>query len=315
MNYFQTLRQIGRPIAYFPELARLFGGVNAAILFGQIFYWQERCDDELGVYKTIAQLEEETGLTEREQKTACDKLEKLEVLTKTNKRLQHRMYYKLNESKFNELMAQFAEQQNRSSRTDKSAVRETTKARLDEPTNPQFAEQQNVESYKEHRLHTENTHRLHTESLAATMLPPAVDVVDVEILDTETLTAADKNSGSLKTANAQTWQAYRNAYLQRYGIEPLRNAKVNGQIAQFVKTVGAQDAPALAAYYVAHNLHFFVQRRHDFGLLLQSAQQVRTDWLTGQQMTRQQAQQTEKTQQNLNTHDEALAMLKVQGLA
>ena len=108
-------------------------------------------------------------------------------------------------------------------------------------------------------------------------------------------------------ANRAVWEAYRDAYLHRYGVEPLRNAKVNGQIAQFVRTVGAEDAPKLAAFYLAHNGGFFVQRRHDFGLLLQSAQQIRTDWLRGEQMTSAKARQTENTQSNFETMNRVLA--------
>ena len=115
--------------------------------------------------------------------------------------------------------------------------------------------------------------------------------------------------------NRAVWAAYRQAYLDRYGVEPLRNAKVNGQIAQFVRTVGAEDAPKLAAFYPWHNGGFFVQRRHDFGLLLQSAQQIRTDWLRGEQMTQTKARQTEKTQTAVETHNGALAILKAKGLA
>ena len=115
-------------------------------------------------------------------------------------------------------------------------------------------------------------------------------------------------------ANRATWEAYRAAYLHRYGVEPLRNAKVNGQIAQFVRTVGVQDAPKLAAFYPWHNGGFFVQRRHDFGLLLQSAQQIRTDWLRGEQMTATAARQAEKTQANLESHKGALEILKNKGV-
>ena len=107
--------------------------------------------------------------------------------------------------------------------------------------------------------------------------------------------------------NRAVWAAYRQAYLDRYGVEPLRNAKVNGQIAQFVRTVGAEDAPKLAAFYPWHNGGFFVQRRHDFGLLLQSAQQIRTDWLRGEQMTAARARQAENTQSNLETVNRVLA--------
>ena len=108
-------------------------------------------------------------------------------------------------------------------------------------------------------------------------------------------------------ANRAVWQAYCQAYVGRYGVEPLRNAKLNGQIAQFVRLVGADDAPQLAAYYLRHNNGFFVQRRHDFGLLLQSAQQIRTDWLRGEQMTGTAARQAESTQSNFETMNRVLA--------
>ncbi|WP_239482385.1 helix-turn-helix domain-containing protein [Neisseria elongata] len=125
------------------------------------------------------------------------------------------------------------------------------------------------------------------------------------VLPADTLKPAKPDNHT--AANRAVWAAYRQAYLDRYGVEPLRNAKVNGQIAQFVRTVGAEDAPKLAAFYPWHNGGFFVQRRHDFGLLLQSAQQIRTDWLRGEQMTAARARQTENTQSNLETAKRVLA--------
>ncbi len=124
----------------------------------------------------------------------------------------------------------------------------------------------------------------------------------------QTVLPADAPKSENQTAaNRAVWEAYRDAYRGRYGVEPLRNAKVNGQIAQFVRMVGAREAVHLAAFYVAHNGGFFVQRRHDFGLLLQSAQQIRTDWLRGEQMTAARARQTENTQSNLETAKRVLA--------
>ena len=140
--------------------------------------------------------------------------------------------------------------------------------------------------------------------------PAAAPTGDFEILppDGKPAKKAGRKSAEPNPANVATWKAYAAAYLDRYGVEPLRNAKVNGQIAQFVRTVGAEDAPKLAAFYPWHNGGFFVQRRHDFGLLLQSAQQIRTDWLRGEQMTAARARQTENTQSNLETAKRVLAV-------
>ena len=92
MNYFEAMKSLGKPIAYYPKLAKSLGGARCSLLFGQLLFWQDKTDNPLGVYKTVAELEEETGLSEDEQETACKKLIKLGVLTKTYKRLQHRMF-------------------------------------------------------------------------------------------------------------------------------------------------------------------------------------------------------------------------------
>lgn len=110
--------------------------------------------------------------------------------------------------------------------------------------------------------------------------------------------------------NVKTWNAYAAAYRRRYGILPETNAKVRGQVAQFVKLVGADKAVALAAYFPTHNGRWFVQCRHEFGLLLKSYQQIATDWATGQQMTETRARQAENTQSNLESHNGALEILK-----
>lgn len=66
-----------RPIAFYPVLARLFGDVNQAILWQQIYYWSKRCNDKDGwVYKSKEELEEETTLTRKQQDTARTKLTK-----------------------------------------------------------------------------------------------------------------------------------------------------------------------------------------------------------------------------------------------
>ena len=110
--------------------------------------------------------------------------------------------------------------------------------------------------------------------------------------------------------NVRTWNAYAAAYRRRYGILPESNAKTRGQVAQFVKLVGAEKAPLLAAYFPTHNGRWFVQCRHEFGLLLKAYQQVATDYATGQQMTETRARQAEGTQSNLESHNGALKILR-----
>src|SRR5690625_658187 len=105
MSPLNAIRSIGRPVAFFPALAKYVGGVNAAILLGQLMYWDERTDENgLGVYKTTQEWEIETGLSYREQRTARAKLKEKGLLEETYQRLNHRMYYKLNRVVFDELI-------------------------------------------------------------------------------------------------------------------------------------------------------------------------------------------------------------------
>jgi hypothetical protein len=80
---------------------------------------------------------------------------------------------------------------------------------------------------------------------------------------------------------ADTWEAYRSAYAERYKVDPARNANVNGKVSQFVARIGAEEAPAIAAFYVRHQEPFYVRSMHTVGLLLRDAEKLRTEWKTG----------------------------------
>ena len=146
--------------------------------------------------------------------------------------------------------------------------------------------------------------------------PAAAPTGDFEILppDGKSAKKAVRKSAEPNPANVATWKAYAAAYRDRYGVLPAANAKTRGQAANLVRMVGADLAPGLAAYYLTHNGGFFVQCRHDFGLLLKSYQQILTDMQRGEQMTQTKARQTEKTQTAVETHNGALAILKAKGL-
>lgn len=88
-----------------------------------------------------------------------------------------------------------------------------------------------------------------------------------------------------KKVRQAVWQAYADAYFRRYGTEPLRNAKVNGQVAQFCKRLPADEAPHVAAFYLTHPNRWYVQKGHEFGQLLNEAEKLRTEWATNRKVT------------------------------
>lgn len=167
------LSGIGRAIAYYPKMAKFLGSVNASVLFSQLFYWQERTDNELGVFKTAEEWEEETGLTYREQATARKALRERGFLHETHQRLQHRMFFRLDIDAINTAFDGWMLEQNTAERrkrnsviqpdfpNDESAIREVREAQL--------AGDVFRNSFNEHRLHTEITTEI-TEA-AAVALP------------------------------------------------------------------------------------------------------------------------------------------------
>jgi hypothetical protein len=109
-----------------------------------------------------------------------------------------------------------------------------------------------------------------------------------------------KPKAPAEPGTGKAWVAYANAYWQRYNVEPVRNAMVNGQLSQLVKRIGAADAEHVAAFYVGHRHRFYVEKMHPVGLLLADCEKLRTEWATSTQMTATRAQQVDRTQTNLD---------------
>lgn len=111
------------------------------------------------------------------------------------------------------------------------------------------------------------------------------------------------------------WSAYAAAYQLRYGTHPVRNSKVNGQVRDLLKRLGAEEAPAVAAYFVGINDAYLIRNCHDLGSLLARAESYRTQWATDRQMNGATARQLERTQANLNAAKEAAESIREEGCA
>lgn len=92
------------------------------------------------------------------------------------------------------------------------------------------------------------------------------------------------------------WRAYTVAYKLRYKTEPVRNATINGQLAQFLKRVPADEAPMIAAAYVGNNALGYVRAGHSVGALLRDAEKLRTEWVTGARTTESKARELDHLQ-------------------
>ena len=110
-----------------------------------------------------------------------------------------------------------------------------------------------------------------------------------------------------ESKNAETWNAYCEAYRARYQVDPVRNATTNAQMANFVSRLGIEEAPHVARFYVAHNKAWYVQQSHAIGPMLSDAEGLRTQWATGNRVTAARAQQMDRTQTNGDVFAELIA--------
>jgi len=128
--------------------------------------------------------------------------------------------------------------------------------------------------------------------------PPALVVAEQgqpPLPDRPKRARAKKNPKDSGTLSGPTWLSYSTAYVDRYKVDPVRNAKVNALLCKFVERVGAEEAPLIAAWFVGHNASWYVTKGHSIEALLADAEKLRTEWATGRQTTQTQARMQDET--------------------
>jgi len=81
MKLSDFLTDIGRPVAYYPSLTEITGGVKETVFLCQLIYWHgKQWDPDGWIVKTAAAMTAETGLTPREQKRARETLKRRGLL-------------------------------------------------------------------------------------------------------------------------------------------------------------------------------------------------------------------------------------------
>ena len=102
MSHYLTLKKIGQAVAYYPNLTKKLGNVNASILLSQFIYWHDKTEHPLGVYKTQSEIQAETGLSRKEQETGRKVLRELGLITETYRRTEHKLYFLFHPEAFDE---------------------------------------------------------------------------------------------------------------------------------------------------------------------------------------------------------------------
>lgn len=88
-------------------------------------------------------------------------------------------------------------------------------------------------------------------------------------------------SGKPVAPSSESWLSYSTAYADKYGVQPVRNQKVNSQLKQLVERLGPQAAPQVAGFYLTNRNGLYVAAKHCVDLLLRDAEKLHTEWQTG----------------------------------
>lgn len=125
----------------------------------------------------------------------------------------------------------------------------------------------------------------------------ALPKTEYRVPNTEDRIPSSAGSSTSAGAGIAAWNGYAESYQLRYGVEPVRNAKVNSQLALFVKRIPAVEVAAVAAWYLGNNAALYVRAGHPVDLLLRDAEKLRTEWATGQRVTETGARASDQRQE------------------
>ena len=127
------------------------------------------------------------------------------------------------------------------------------------------------------------------------------------------ISTAARKSRATVAPSSEAWEAYAAAYQRRYGADPVRNATINGQLANFVKRLGQEEAPQVAAFYLGHAGRVYVQAMHPLNLLVRDAEKLRTEWATGHIQTETKARNTDRLAEQGAVWDRLIQANEAQG--
>lgn len=109
-NYNSALIELisAKPIAFNPALARIAKSAGAGLLLSQLLYWWGKGNKRDWIYKTIAEIQEETSLTRSEQDRAIKIWSGLGIVRVERKGIPAKRYFSIDILKLEHLLQQYA---------------------------------------------------------------------------------------------------------------------------------------------------------------------------------------------------------------
>jgi hypothetical protein len=148
-----------RVVGYSPDLARIVGGATTGIYFSQLLFLSDKgANPEGWVYKSEAEMGQETGLTKREQQTARRKLLSLGVIAIMRGGWKNTYHFKVIWEKLYQVIAGIQRPQTVATEKDERAQTVPTEPEQNVSTEP-AQWQQNVPKEHWQNVATPDTHR------------------------------------------------------------------------------------------------------------------------------------------------------------
>jgi hypothetical protein len=231
-----------RVVGYSPDLARIVGGATTGLFLSQLLFLSDKGANAQGwVYKSEAEMGQETGLTKREQQTARRKLLSLGVIAIMRGGWKNTYHFKVIWEKLYQVIAGIQQPQNVPTEKDERAQTVATEPVQNVATQPAQWQQnvstkwkQNVAThYRENNREnkqTEKTDRENQETWEKTVEQVKQDLPAVE--------AAARLAGTVLLEVTET--AARIGVLNPFAI-PWLERRLYGQLAKAIKGVVGRD--------------------------------------------------------------------------
>ncbi len=165
MKLTDYLQELGRPVAYYPKLSHITGGVKETLFLCQLLYWEgKQANKEGWIYKTQQEMFEETGLTRYEQETARRNLKNKGFIEEKLQGIPAKLHYKINFKAINEAWAEFVEEETANNNVDeqRTSMGKSNKQAYGNTTNSGAETQQTITENT-----TENTTKTTTDGIVS----------------------------------------------------------------------------------------------------------------------------------------------------
>ena len=108
LPFSESMNAVGRPVTYYPNIAKALSDTKAAIFVSNFIYWDGKQASKQGwIFKTQEEIYQETGLTRYEQETARKRLKSLEILLEKKQGTPPKLYYLFDWGKLDKVMQSF----------------------------------------------------------------------------------------------------------------------------------------------------------------------------------------------------------------